>query len=66
MGEGPGSSQVWKTKQDNWPKEDKNPEELSYICGLNLLSGALLIQGDAPTLTSPLGVYYCFTFALDK
>ena len=25
-----------------------------------------LIKGDACTITSPLGMYYCFTSALDK
>ena len=47
IGEGPGSSQVWKIKQDNWPKENKDPEELSCISDLNHLSDALLIQEDA-------------------
>ena len=64
--EGPVSSQVWEIKQDNWPKENKDPEELSYTSDLNPLSGALLIQGDALTLTPPLGVYCCFASALDK
>ena len=59
IGEVPESGQVWKIKQANWPKEDKDLEELPYISDLNQLSGVLLIQGDAHTLT-PLGVYYCF------
>ena len=65
MGEGPGSGQVWKTKQDNWPKEDKDLEELSHISDLNHLSGTLLIQGDTHTHAS-LSLYYCFTSASDK
>ena len=52
-------------KQDNWTKEDKDPEELSYASDLNHLSCTVLIEGDACTLT-PLGVYCCFTSALDK
>ena len=65
-GEGPRSGQVWNIKQVNWPKEEKDPEEWSYISNLNHLSGMLLIQGDTHTLTSPLGVYYGFVSALDK
>ena len=64
--EPPRSGQVWKIKQVNWPKEDKDPEELSYTSNLSHLSGTLLIQGDTCTLSSPLGAYYCFTSALDK
>ena len=63
MGEGLASGQVWKIKQDNWPKEDKDPEELPHISGLRPRSGALLIQGDARTT---FGVCYCFTSAVDK
>ena len=58
--------QVWKIKQENGPKENKDPEELSYISDLNHLSGMLLIQGDTHALTPPLSVYYCFASALDK
>ena len=64
--EGPGSGQVWKIKQVNWSKEDKDPEEMPHIIGLSHLYGVLLIEGDTRTLTPPLGVYYCFTSALDK
>ena len=53
-------------KQDNWPKEDKVPEELSYVSDLNQLSGPLLIQGDTRTLPLPLGVCDGFASALDK
>ena len=48
IGEGPGSDPMWKIKQDNWPKENK---ELSYISDLNRLSGTLFIQKEAHTLT---------------
>lgn len=52
-------------KQDNWPKEGKGLEELSYVSNLNHLSGALFIEGDAHTFP-PLGMYYCFASTLDK
>ena len=44
IGEGPGSGRVWEIKQDNWPKKNKGPEELSYVSDSNHLSGKLLIQ----------------------
>ena len=53
-----------KDKTRQRPKEDKDPEELSYISDLNHLSGVLLIQGNSHTL-APLGVYYCFA-SVDK
>lgn len=46
--EGPGSGPMWKIKRADWPKEDKDPEELPHGSDLKHLSGALLIQG-APT-----------------
>ena len=58
IGEGPESGQVQEIKQDNWPKESKDPEELSFIRDLNHLSVLLLIQEDAPTCTPFLGAYY--------
>ena len=66
IGEGPVSNQVSEIKQGNWPKENKDPEELSHISDLNHLSGVLLIEGDTWAHTPPLGVYYCFASALDK
>ena len=51
-----------KDKQDNLPKGDKDPEELSYLSGLHHLSDMLLIEGEAHTC-SPLGcvlpLYFC-------
>ena len=66
IGEGPGSGQVWEIKQDIWPKENKDPEELPYISDLNHLSGVILVQENACTHTSPSGVYYCFASSLNK
>ena len=56
---------MWETKQDNWSKESKDPEELSYVSDLNHLSGTLLTE-DPLTWAPPLGVYYHFASALDK
>ena len=64
--EGAGFGQVRKIKQDNWPKENKDLEELPHLSGLNHLSGTLLIQEEAGTCTPPLGVYYCYASALNK
>ena len=66
IGEGHGSGQVWKIKQDNWPKKDKDPKELPNISVLMHLSGILLIEWYEHTCTPPLGVYYCFASALYK
>ena len=66
MGEGPGSGQVWKLKQNNWPKEDKDLEELSHLNDLSHLSGAILFQTDAHTPTPPLVCVLLFASALDK
>ena len=56
----PGSGQVWEIKQDNWPKENKDPE-LSYVSDLNHLSGTFLIWGNACTLLLLWGVLLlCF------
>ena len=49
VGECPGTSQVWKKKQDNWPTVNKDLEGLSYISDLNHLFPALPIQ-DSPTV----------------
>ena len=57
IGEGPGPRWVWEIKQKNWPKENKDLEELSYISDLNHLSGWLLTLEDTHTPTPPLGVY---------
>jgi len=58
--EGPGSGQVGEVKQDNWPKENKDLEELPHLSGLNHLSGMLLIQKHAHT-HSP---WMCLTVVL--
>ena len=52
VGEGPGTSWVWKKKQDNWPKVNKDPEGLSYISNLNhVFTVLLLIREDDRTLS---------------
>ena len=43
--EGPGPSQVQKIKQDNWPNENKEPEEPSHVSDLNQLSGCPSFRG---------------------
>ena len=61
--------QIWsgvKGETSYWPKEDKDAEEVFYISNLHHLSGVLLIQGDTHSLTSPFGVYHCFTSALAR
>ena len=55
-----------KDKTRQRPKEDKDPEELSYISDLNHLSGGLLTQVDTRTYTPPLHVCCCFVSTLDK
>ena len=61
-GDGPRSVQVWKIKQDNWPKEDNDLEELSHISNLNHLSGLLLNEGDA--CITPSLLWVCVTALL--
>ena len=39
MGEDPRTGQLWEKKQDNWPKVNKDPEELPCI---NDLTASLL------------------------
>ena len=52
VGEGPRGGRVWKKKPDNWPKVNKDPEELPYISDLNhLFPALLLIRKDAHTLS---------------
>ena len=49
IGKRPTAGQVWKKKPDNWPKINKDPEELPYISDLTaslLLSSSL---GRTPT-----------------
>ena len=52
-------------KKENWPKEDKDPEELSHIRDLNHLSAALLLQG-TPERSPLLWVCHHFASALAK
>ena len=48
------TGQVWKKKQDNWPKVNKDLEELPYISDLNhLFTVLLLIRKGAYTLSLP-------------
>ena len=63
--EGPRAGQVWKKKPGNWPKVNKDLEELSYINDLtaSLLHSSLL--GGRPHPFSP-GVYLCLPSALNK
>ena len=43
---------MWKKKPDNWPKVNKDPEELSYVSDLNhLFPARLLIRKDGHTLS---------------
>jgi len=56
-GEGPRAGQVWKNKPDNWLKENKNQEELTYISDLTT---SLLHY---PHLFS-LGVHLCLASIL--
>jgi len=37
VSEGARAGQVWKKKTDNWPKVNKEPEELPYLSELNPL-----------------------------
>ena len=53
-------------KQDNWPKENKGPEEQPHVSGSNHLCGALLFQAGFHTHTPLLGVHEGFASALDK
>ena len=60
--EGAWISQVWRKKQDNWPKVNKDLEGLSHISDLNtsrLCSSSL-------TLHSSAGVYLCPPSELDE
>ena len=65
VGEGPRAGQVWKKKPDNWPKVDKDQEEVSYVSDLNhLFPALLLIRKDGYTLSpwvciSALLLTYC-------
>ena len=61
--EGPWWPGVKDKKQDNWPKGNKDPEELTHISGLNHPSG-LLTHKDTHT-RAPLGEYYYFASAFD-
>ena len=50
--------QVWRKKQDNWPKVNKKLEGLSYLTALShFLTALLLIQYTYPHSSS--GVYFC-------
>lgn len=49
---GPRAGHVWKKKQDNWPKLNKDLEGLSYVNYLTTLIAFLLIREDAQTLFS--------------
>ena len=65
IGEGPRAGQVRKKKPDNWPKVNKDPEELPYINDLtaSLLSSSSI--GRTPTPSSP-GVHLCLASVLTK
>ena len=60
VGEGPRAGQVWKKKLGNWPKVNKDPEELPDI---NDLTTSLLhsssLGGDAHTLSLPVCISAC-------
>ena len=65
IGEGPVSNQVSEIKQGNWPKENKDPEELSYISELNHLCWAPH-SGGCPRPYCSLGctLFLCFWLKL--
>ena len=56
LGEVPWTSQVWRKKQDNWPKVNKDPGGLSYAGDLCHLHNMLLLTQDTCT---PLSVFLC-------
>ena len=60
MGKGPGVSQAWKKKPDNWPKVNNDPEELPYMNALTAsLQCSLLLRGTPHPF--PPGVHLCLT-----
>jgi len=64
IGQDPRASQVWGKKRDNWPKVNKDREELPY---LNDLTASLLpfSLGMTPTLSSP-NVHFRLASVLNK
>ena len=61
IGEGPGTEQMWEKKWDNWPDEDKDPEELSKYKWFNHLFTALLLIGeDVHTVSLQVCIPVCF------
>ena len=51
VGKGPRAGQVWKTIPDNWPRVNKDPNELSYI---NDLTSSLLCSSSLRGTPAPL------------
>ena len=51
LGEGPRTSQVWIKKRENWPKVNKDLEELSYIVDFKHFTTACVMREEAHTLS---------------
>ena len=61
VGESTTTRQVWKKKQDNWPKVNEHLEGLSYMRDLNhLFTSFLLIREAAHTLSFWVCISACF------
>ena len=64
LGEDPWTSQVWREKQDDWPRVKEHLERLSYINDLRHLYTVLLLTQDAHALLWVC--YLCPPFEFDK
>ena len=62
IGKGPGCRQLWEIRQDKWPKENNDLEDLSHASDLNHLPGELLLRegaGPCPPLWGALLSCFC-------
>ena len=63
VGKGPTAGQVWKKKPDNWPKVNKDPEELPCVTDLATSSMCCSPSEEPPTsFLSRYASLPCFFF----